>query len=163
MKDKKHQRNRNLLFRFITLAGSPCPTEDKCWNWLSSKTKQGYGKLGFKKHNQLAHRISWELFRGKIPEEMQVLHKCDNPSCVNPRHLWLGTNADNVADRVKKNRTRIGDRRGEKNGMARFTEEDIKTIRSLYPEFTQAEIGKRFGIHQSVVSAIVLRKLWKHI
>jgi hypothetical protein len=78
-----------------------------CWLWTAGVCKKGYGTFELPRHTGSigAHRLSWQLHRGPIPEGMHVLHRCDIPSCVNPAHLWLGTNADNVADRVKKRRT----------------------------------------------------------
>ena len=78
---------------------------DECWEWIAFKNKDGYGLFGYNGKNQKAHRVSWQLHNGPIPDGLCVLHKCDNPSCVNPNHLFLGTNADNIKDRVNKNRT----------------------------------------------------------
>lgn len=77
----------------------------RCWNWTGYKTELGYGRLRLNNKKTLAHRASYEIFVGKIPDKKLVCHKCDNPSCLNPDHLFLGTNNDNVQDRVKKGRT----------------------------------------------------------
>jgi hypothetical protein len=83
--------------------------DDDCWLWTASKLKSGYGLLGsdYRGEERLAHRISWALASGEdVPKHICVLHSCDNPSCVNPKHLWLGTHADNTADKVRKGRQR---------------------------------------------------------
>ncbi len=77
---------------------------DNCWNWLACKTKDGYGRIFIKDKVLLAHRVSWAIHDGQIPKGLQVLHRCDNPSCVNPAHLFLGTVSDNMRDSVAKGR-----------------------------------------------------------
>jgi hypothetical protein len=77
---------------------------DDCWNWLASKKWDGYGQVKFEGSMQTAHRTSWILHNGPVPEKLCVLHKCDNPGCVNPEHLFLGTQRDNVHDAIKKGR-----------------------------------------------------------
>lgn len=91
------------------------PGLSPCWTWTKGKTKAGYGQLQARKISQqplLAHRVAWQLEKGEIPLGVHVLHECDNPSCVRPSHLFLGTQTDNVADRVRKGRTASGDRNG---------------------------------------------------
>lgn len=95
-----------------------------------------------------AHRFSWEAHNGQIPEEMCVLHKCDTPSCVNPDHLFLGTNDDNVADRVAKGRSA----KGEQHGKAKLTDRQILEIRDM--SGTLQEIGDYYGVHNSHISRI---------
>ena len=82
-----------------------------CWEWTGSLNNDGYGKIVVKEKIKLAHRISWEISFGEIPKEICVLHKCDNPSCVNHNHLLLGTQADNIVDRDKKGRCKKGENR----------------------------------------------------
>ncbi len=77
---------------------------DNCWLWLANKDNDGYGRIKIKGKTLLAHRVSWNIHFGQIPEEMNVLHRCDNPPCVNPLHLFLGTVLDNVRDRDSKGR-----------------------------------------------------------
>jgi len=77
--------------------------ETECWEWDLSKFK-GYGKIKYKRKSYYAHRISWETFRGKIPKEKYVLHHCDNPKCINPNHLYIGTHQDNMDDKVRRGR-----------------------------------------------------------
>jgi len=81
---------------------------DTCWIWTDSVNNAGYGRIRVNRKDKMAHRISWEIHNGPIPEGMWVLHNCDNPPCVNPEHLWLGNHLDNVRDKVNKNRQARG-------------------------------------------------------
>ena len=85
-----------------------------CWLWIAARHIKGYGAVKYNKRMWKAHRVAWELVNGPIPESMLVLHHCDNPPCVNPKHLWLGTQQDNVADRDAKGRQASGDRSGSR-------------------------------------------------
>lgn len=148
---------------------------DECWLWTAAVHKTGYGVIGKNgsRGYELAHRVSWELHFGPIPDGLQVLHKCDvnyppgditNRRCVNPHHLWLGTNRENNADMMAKGRHNHPVLFGELSGTAKLTASQVIEIRALAVQgMTQAEIGQRFGITKAHVSAIVLRKRWKHI
>jgi len=147
---------------------------EACWPWTASLNK-GYGQLGAgpcppgvsrnSRRNILAHRFAYELEGGAVPDGMDVLHRCDNPRCCNPAHLFLGTQADNVSDMDAKGRRITPDRRGEGHGNARLTENDVKEIRSLYASRTmsQSELGRLFGVTQVQISSIVRRESWRHI
>jgi hypothetical protein len=136
--------------------------ENECWNWLAFVHPTGYGKIAINRKMYHAHRISWELTNGKIPEGMFVLHKCDNRKCVNPDHLFLGSNKDNMKDMVNKGRGKHPDNRGERHGLHKLTEENVRKIREIYKTkvYTQEEIGNMFGIKRQQVSTIILRKTW---
>ncbi len=109
----------------------------------------------------LAHRFSWELHNGPIPKGFCVLHRCDNPPCVRPDHLFLGTHLENIRDMVKKNRGY--DRHGEKNPRAKLTERKVIEIRRRYElGETQESLGREYGFVQAYISQIVLRKIWKN-
>ena len=112
-----------------------------------------------------AHRVSWQLHHGPIPEGMCVCHRCDNPGCVNPSHLFLGTNADNTADRDAKGRQRTGDQWGEHNPGHKLTLEEVKAIRAMYDkgDTTQAEIAKFYQVSQPTINMVVNRKRWTHL
>lgn len=130
---------------------------DGCWLWLGRCDKDGYGQSGIGK----AHKVSFELTNGSTPDGMSVLHRCDNPPCVNPAHLYAGTPADNMNDRL--NAGHYG--RGESHPMAVLDEAAVLKIRSLYvPRQNGVTVlGKQFGVAPTTIHAIVTRKIWKHI
>lgn len=140
--------------------------EDECWGWSGTKNSDGYGKLWNGKTMDYAHRISF-VIHGNILEPHDsyhgrcVLHKCDNPECCNPKHLFAGTNEDNIHDMLAKKRHGHGVTSGESHHEAKLTEKDILTIRAW--KGTQQSIAKKLGIRQPTVSAIQLRKSWKHV
>jgi hypothetical protein len=125
-----------------------------CWQWAGGIYPSGYGSFWIDGQTRRANRVSYELFKGAIPEGLFVLHECDNPPCVNPDHLFLGTPLDNMQDKCAKGRHRFG-------RTCKLTEEDIRVIRAS--DLPQAKLGVQFGIHQVTVSEIVTRKIWKHI
>lgn len=131
-------------------------TEAGCWIWTASCLPKGYGWF-YDGGTVLAHRWAYEYFIGPVPNEMCVCHKCDNPACVNPDHLFLGTQADNVADQVQKNRQVFG----ERNGNGKLTDEQVRAIRRS--NGSQSEIAERFGIDRSLVSLIRSGKRWAHL
>ena len=133
-----------------------------CWLWLGSCSKKGYGRFWYRKHRWSAHRVSFTLFRCEIPKGLHVLHRCDTPSCTNPDHLFLGTNTDNIADRVKKKRTKIGDQRGEKNNNAKLTPSDIAIIRSI-KNIPNEKIALMFDMERRAIDRIVSYRTWKHL
>jgi hypothetical protein len=141
----------------------------ECCEWVGALNGQGYGVIGRGGRgagNVLAHRLSWELHKGPIPSGLSVLHRCDNPPCVNVDHLFLGTQADNTADMMMKGReNRISKQVGEKHWKAKLTESDVKKIRTLYAlgGTTQWELARMFSIRQATISNIILRKIWGHL
>jgi len=129
---------------------------DSCWLWIGGTDKDGYGSFRLNEHVR-AHRFSWEINIGPIPEKLCVLHQCDVKTCINPDHLFLGTRKDNTADAVKKNRLA----RGERCGQAKLTERQVVAIRlSLLP---QIEIAKIYNISRASVCYIKKRVNWKHV
>lgn len=130
-----------------------------CWKWSSHVTNNGYGVLSGGYPERRAHRYSFFLARGPIPDDLQVLHRCDNPPCVNPDHLLLGTHGDNMADRQSKGRSLAG----ASHPRTKLTEAQVKEIRILYAAktMTGVEIGAIYGIDKSHVYLIGKRKTWK--
>lgn len=133
-----------------------------CWMWVAYKDRKGYGKFGHKK-GTLAHRFSYILHNGKIPKGMQVCHSCDNPSCVNPNHLWVGTNRDNQMDCISKGRARRNSPFGEKNGLSKLTDDQVRDIKIFSESMKQAELAIMYDCHPSNISFILSGKTWKHV
>jgi len=132
-----------------------------CWEWQGAKDKDGYGKFSLK--SLRTHRYSWVMHFGKIPKGVFVLHHCDNPSCVRPSHLWLGTHQDNMDDMRRKGRENFA--KGEGHSQAKITNKVVRKIRELSkrPELTQEKIGEMFGISQTQTGRIIRKKLWRHV
>jgi len=137
--------------------------DKSCWEWIGSLSNNMYGSFWNGDTYVGAHRMSYELYKEDIPKDMCVLHTCDNPRCVNPDHLWIGTREDNNKDRSNKNRN--ADMQGEKHPQAKLTEQDIKEIRLLNSMkcFMQREIGEIYNITNKHVNNIVKFKIWKHV
>jgi hypothetical protein len=135
---------------------------DDCWLFTRKCNSAGYGHIICGKE-QLAHRIAWISTYGAIPDALCVLHKCDNPPCCNPRHLFLGTRSENSLDMHQKGRNVI--LRGSKIGLAKLTERDIPTIRRLYAsgDITQAEIADIYHVHGNTIGKIINGKTWTHV
>jgi hypothetical protein len=142
--------------------------ETGCWLWTAATNLGGYGLLRITEEGQrrmeVASRTSWQLFVGPIPDDLCVLHHCDTPPCVNPEHLFLGTRADNAADRDAKGRHRHGTRRGEEHSNARITEMIAREILALRGVgLSQPAVGARYGVSRQLVSAIWRGEAWAHL
>lgn len=155
---------RPIIERFWEKVARAAPNE--CWEWSGCRSPKNYGlmsvgsKTDGSRHTRFAHRISYELHYGPIPAGMSVCHKCDNPPCVNPAHLFLGSHQVNMHDMTQKGRAT----KGNKNPQARLTADQVRAIRAQAEDGdTHAEIAARFSINRSTVSMIVNRKRWGHI
>lgn len=135
---------------------------DDCWEWRGAKVPHGYGKIGVDGKMLIASRVSWELANWPIPDELWVLHHCDNPACVNPRHLFLGAQTDNMRDMdMKGRRSPNACGRGERNGHAKLTEPDVHKIRHLLKAgHTQRKIASIFGVAHTSIGYISTGKCW---
>lgn len=130
-----------------------------CWVWTGTRDKFGYGRFFLTaKQRIMAHRFSYELAFGQIPADLYVLHRCDNPPCVNPDHLFLGTYADNSADMISKGRSL----RGEANRSSKLSELQVIEMRELHKKggITFKELGDIYGISQSTACQIVNKTYW---
>lgn len=138
-----------------------------CWEWQGARTL-GYGRFTLQggASSSLAHRISWQLENGRIPDGLDVLHKCDNPPCVRPDHLFLGTHQDNMDDMALKGRRKSNPPIGSEHWKAILTEKDVIEIRNRYEYrgyWNQYRLARKYGVRQSVICAIVNRRIWRHI
>lgn len=131
-----------------------------CWYWMGSIHRLGYGVFLCEGESK-AHRVSYRLFNGEIPAGMKVMHTCDTRCCVNPAHLIVGSQADNVADMVAKGRRRGGNIRGANNPMAKATPEVVASIRSAVSAGAkQIDMARTFGLSPMTVSRIVRKESW---
>ena len=175
------------FFSFVDKSGG----DDSCWLWTGAKFRRGYGQFKVEPYNVKAHRWSYAHFIGEIPEGMFVCHRCDNPSCVNPTHLFIGDHKDNMRDMKVKGRAASGDRHwhslypeknptGIRNGRytkpdafpcgtemknSKLTEEAVLEIRRRYAAggVIQRELAKEYGVHRSAIGQVVRNEKWKHV
>lgn len=134
----------------------------ECWLWLGRTGRGGYGIISWKGRNQRASRLSFELSNGPIPAGALVCHACDNPACVNPAHLHLGTSQSNILE--KYGRGRADDRKGDRHPMARLRPTDVLEIRRAAGcGHTHQQIAERFGISRQYAGKIIRGENWSHI
>jgi hypothetical protein len=130
-----------------------------CWDWIAAKMPNGRGEIGYKDKDgkwkyKYAYRVSYEIYKGTIPPDMLVCHTCDNPSCVSPAHLWLGSVQDNSNDMVIKGRST----HGEKNPMSKLTWDTVYKIRA--DKRTQQQIADELGVSRGLVGQIKRNEIW---
>ena len=141
------------FWRFASKAGA-----EDCWEWQGAGLASGYGMLRVGNRMKLAHRVSWELANGPLPDGMCVCHHCDNPKCVNPAHLFAGTARDNSRDMVNKSRSAYG----ERHPLHKLNSDIVREILT-HPEISASEFGRRLEVTQARVSKIRRGKGWRHI
>lgn len=132
-----------------------------CWRWKAYRNPAGYGQLNRGLRGEglaLAHRLSWELHYGPVPDGLLVLHHCDNPPCVNPSHLFLGTYKDNAQDAAQKGRMHPG----ALTGGAKLTADIVRIIRA-HRGVSQRTLAVLYGVDQSTISQIISRRRWQHV
>ncbi len=133
----------------------------ECWNWTGSKDQHGYGRMRVDGKPILVHRIVWKDLFGPINYKQFVCHKCDNPSCVNPAHLFVGDQQANMDDKMSKGRHHYGVSKGESHGMAKITPDIVRAIRASGE--TGVVLALRFNLSKTHVSDIRNYKTWKHL
>lgn len=133
------------------------PPERECWDWSAGTDWDGYGQVRIDGRTQRAHVVSHRVFNGPVEGGLHVMHSCDRPICVNPAHLSLGTNIDNIADRDRKGRKP----RGMAVGNAKLTDDEVRMIRAS--ELTNVALAEILGVHHSTVSLVRLGRRWGHI
>jgi len=157
-----------------------------CWEWQANRNPFGYGQIRIEGIPRNSHRVSWELAHGPIPPKMRVLHKCDNPPCVRPDHLFLGTQADNMRDMVAKGRgltaeqqaairPASGDnhysrrnpelvRRGVNHHYAKLDDDKVRAIRNAYVDGVSVpSLAREYVVSEASISNVIKRRTWKHV
>lgn len=139
------------------------PHPKGCWVWKGYCQAFGHGAIqrvvDGKPKTILAHRRSWTLLVGPLPARACLLHHCDNPPCVNPEHLYIGTRQDNMRDKVDRNRTH----KGQDSALSKLTDAQVLEIRRLRGVVVASELAKRFGVSQNYIYQIQRREVWKHL
>jgi hypothetical protein len=169
--ERKFFSTKCTLERFLLyISNSNHP--NGCWIWEGIFSHNGYGRFRLTGGKRIpASRFSYELFRGEIPEKLLVLHTCDNPPCVNPEHLWVGTIKENMQDMAKKGRSyfqthadKILRRKGINHPRSKLTDKIVIEMRQLSKSgMTNRALGIKFNISEYTVSGIILGKEWKHV
>ncbi len=137
--------------------------DEDCWLWKAYRNSDGYGVMRRGQRTEHAHRVAWEIASGPVPNGIHVLHHCDNPPCVNPAHLFLGTHQENMDDMYAKGRSYA--REGEGNSRAVLSEADVLCIRNAHKNgsATTSDLARQYGVGLSTMSGVVRRITWKHI
>jgi hypothetical protein len=130
-----------------------------CWEWKLRRDKDGYASINLGGNRERCSRISYQIYKGQIPNKMLVCHTCDNPPCVNPDHLFIGTHKDNMDDMVSKGKNK----KGTNNGRHKLNNNMIKEIKKLYPIKSMPTLAKMYNVSVVNISSIIRGKIWKHV
>ncbi len=138
---------------------------DTCWLWIGHRQEYGYGKFRWQGEAVQAHRVSWELHRGHIPKGVQICHKCDNPPCVNPDHLFLGTQSDNMQDCKRKGRFHPPPTgKGSAHNQAKLSDADVFHIRRSYRSGVPARsLASRYKLTRAYIYKVISGATWQHL
>ena len=147
---------KERLFSFVEM------NDNGCWDWMGAKNKKGYGSLSYQNKTTIAHRLSYSLFVGEILNGLHVLHRCDRPNCINPNHLFLGTDLDNSNDKIYKGRFVAC--YGEDNGNSKLTDDHVLDIKNKIKNgFSFASIARKYEVSETTIAYIAKNKIWRHI
>lgn len=130
-----------------------------CWNWLGYTTSDGHGTAHHEGKGWMAHRLSWYLHRGPFDLSLKICHRCDNPKCVNPNHLFIGTHQDNQYDKISKGRQA----KGSGHGRAKLTEQDVRRIRTEKCGILPSALAREYKITLRAMINVINGITWKHI
>lgn len=161
---KVHHKSPPVLkfWASVDKQGPIHPLAGQCWIWLG-ETNHGYGRFVTSGRRIRVHRLSWLIHNGEIPNNLGVLHTCDNRACVNPSHLFLGTCAENLADMARKGRAS----RGEDRPTSKLSEGQVREVRRTYASkpsrLTICELAARHGVSRTLIQRIVTNRAWKHL
>ena len=152
------RRGQNIRNRLVSAVRV---NDEGCWEWQRSLDKSGRGRIRNGGEHIFASRASFIAFNGPIPDGMIVCHSCDNRACINPKHLWLGTQKDNMQDMHEKGRYKGCARPGEKHSKAKLSKQEVLKIRQ--DDRAQRDIAKDYKVSRPLISLIKSRKLWAHV
>ena len=132
-----------------------------CIEWRGSKSPEGYGYIKVNGRTRYVHRTAYEIHKGAIPKHCVVMHQCDNPRCINPDHLVVGSVADNIADKVAKARQA----KGERNGRAKLRARQVAAIRRFHlaGRLTKSQLARKYSVDRACIDRIVSKRTWRHI
>lgn len=143
------------LWRYVEVRGA-----NECWPWIAARSKKGYGQVTINYRTSAAHRVAYAVATGTDPGDLCVLHRCDNPPCCNPSHLFLGTRGDNNRDASAKRRNA----HGERHRSAKLTAADVRAIRERSGAGEQGiDLAVAFGVTPQAISYVVRRETWRHV
>ncbi len=150
--------------RFWPKVAMTTPEDDYCWTWMGGRSARGYGCFYWDGQQSSAHRAAWVLTYGPIPKGMVVAHRCDNPSCVRPTHLFAGSQLENVQDMDRKGRRRSVSPRGEERTARKLSEAQVVAIRDSHRAgISTVVLGREYGVNPTTVQRIVRREDWAHV